>query len=116
MHSFDQSGLNCATVSSRPPIRFPPVQLVLGADGSIVKLETDHRAARMPEVIVRKRVRKRQGLKHKLSRWLYMNRPKLVVVLAFVAMCLVAIVAASMTLGKTDGHPADDGAASAPLT
>lgn len=70
----------------------------------------------MPEVIVRKRVRKRDGVKHKLSRWIYMNRPKLVVAVAFAVMCLVAIVVASMALGKMDSRPADDGASSASST
>jgi hypothetical protein len=57
----------------------------------------------MPEVIVRKRLDRLSGdWKSCLNRWFYRNRPRIAVIAAFAAACLIGLAAASLgvrTLG-----------------
>lgn len=59
----------------------------------------------MPEVIVRKRVARRRGnWKYRLNRWFYRHRPQVAVAAAFVAACLVGLIAASIGTEVVGSH------------
>lgn len=67
----------------------------------------------MPEVVVRKRVRKRTGgFRYRLSRWFYLNRPRVAVAAAFAIVCLLAVGAVVLAERSVNDRPADESAAS----
>lgn len=62
----------------------------------------------MPEVVIRKRLGRRSGdWKYRVNRWFYRNRPKIAVVAAFGAACLLGLVAASMGVQSLSASPAE---------
>lgn len=62
----------------------------------------------MPEVVTRKRLGRRTGgVRFKLHRWFYRNRPQVAVTLAFVVFVLAGIVIAGLSVKATGHRPAD---------
>ena len=62
----------------------------------------------VPEVVTRKRVGRRSGgLRFKLNRWFYRNRPAVAVGVAFIIFVLVGIAFAQLSITSSVGHPAE---------
>jgi hypothetical protein len=69
----------------------------------------------MPEVVVRKRMGRRSGdWRYRLNRWFYRNRPRIAVVAAFGAACLLGLMAASMGVKSLSAGSPDSEAPAAP--
>lgn len=79
-----------------------------------VRAEGDSDEDHVAEVVTRKRVGRRSGgLRFKLNRWFYRNRPAVPVGVAFITFVLVVIVFAqlSITSSVSRAAEADSGAA-----
>ena len=69
----------------------------------------------MPEVVTRKRLGRRTGgVRFKLHRWFYRNRPQVAVAAAFVIFVLAGILFASLSVKSTGHGPTDVEASAAP--
>lgn len=59
----------------------------------------------MSEVVVRRRVGRRSGdWKYRLTRWFHRHRPKVAVLAAFTAACLLGLIAAAAGVSRL-GEP-----------
>lgn len=64
----------------------------------------------MPEIVVRKRVVRRSGnWKYRLNRWFFRNRPKVAVLAAFAAACLLGLLAAAFGVSRLGAGEATAG-------
>lgn len=62
----------------------------------------------MPEVVTRRRLGRRTGgLRFKLHRWFYRNRPEVAVSVAFVIFVLTGILVAGLIIKSTGNGPTD---------
>jgi hypothetical protein len=63
-------------------------------------------APKMPNIVVRRKIGRRTGgWKLRLRRWLRGNGPQVAVVAAFVAACILGLVAVSVGLNALEGSP-----------
>lgn len=69
----------------------------------------------VPEVVTRKRLGRRTGgVRFKLHRWFYRNRPQVAVFVAFVIFVLAGILFAGFSIKSTGHRPADVEASTPP--
>ena len=71
-------------------------------------LETRREDA-LPEVAVRKRIGKRsETTAYRLSRWYYRRRPRVAIVVAFLAACIIGLVMAAGQANKSPPPPIEE--------
>ena len=73
-----------------------------------VQTEGESHEDDVPDVVTRKRVGRRSGgLRFKLNRWFYRNRPAVAVGVAFIIFVLVGIVFAQLSITSSINRPAE---------